>query len=168
MERSAANRMRVRLALYYKELDILILFYHSMIIDYMEKHDVKSSAVTLIVPPPQICFPSRKSFPDAPYLMSRVAHMLSTIDKFDVTWIPSHPFTFKCEWPLINPVVGAVVHSDGDTTLDTPPAKIAPPPSPLRRSTTPTSSYNRESNSRKELSFDIPESDLNAMLNEIL
>jgi hypothetical protein len=165
---SAANRMRMRLALYYKELDILILFYHSMILNYMEKHDVKSSAITIIVPPPQICFPDRKSFPDSPYLMSRVANMLSTVDKFDVTWIPSHPFTFKCEWPLINPVIGTVVHSDGNPAIDTPPAKIAPPPSPLRRSTTPIKSFGRESSSSKGDLLDIPESDLNAMLNEIL
>lgn len=165
---SAANRARMRLALYYKQLDILILFYRRMILEYIDKHDVKSSSVMIIVPPPPICFPNEKSFPDFPYLMGRVANMLSTVDKFDITWTPSHPFTFKCEWPLINPVIGAVVHSDGDPTINTPPAKVTTPPSPLKRSTTSTRPFTRERKDSKTVSLDIPQSDLDAMLNEIL
>lgn len=170
---SAANRLRMRLALYYKELDILVLFYREMILKYLDEHDVKASSVVMLIPPPQACFPGRRTFPDTAYLMSRVANMLATIDKFDVTWIASHPLVIKCAWPLSNPVQGSVLHSDGDQSLTTPPAKIAPPSSPLRRSTIPsrTSSANNQptrNTSSREITFDIPQSDLDAMINEIL
>lgn len=118
---SAADKKRASLARYILEVDTMIMYYRNLINSFIVNSETTSASIVIAVPPPQVVFPQRRTFPNTAYLMKCVVDKLRTTDGYVVDWTEQYPLTIKCSWPLALPIFGVVAHTDINANIKPPP-----------------------------------------------